>query len=429
MTTDGTATWETYLRSQFPAYLLPKSAVEKLSFEEASQFLAALADKPSAFTMLRNVSFLAPRMADLRSFVERVRVFVRSLPSTTEITQRYWNGGFQGKLDLRTTTLLHAQGRRTEFVTRTPRRDFDVPENIVLRSVCERLHALLKSVRQMTAELPDEESDTDPRQGWGSGGRECEGVLNHTLSATALRNVSARRAEEHDLGAARASRQPVFQEAARWHDDLHLGLDTTDPARIARTVAEGSLLPLSKDTQFEIAVAIRLIAGVSEALQIAQPGKWQQERGLVIAGRKDIATLRRGNLAIRFFYNQAELDAGATDHGVQHYLAPKSRMRPDVTVTICRGDDLLSALVIECKHTPHKDYLITGFKEAMLYRHEYAPVLRGAVKSVLVGSSATPNASHADREVISVAWNDWPPEEVISSVISALDLDETPHTP
>ncbi len=429
MTNDGAATWETYLRSQFPAYLLPKSAVEKLSVEEASRFLATLADKPSAFTMLRNVSFLAPRMGDLRSFVERVRVFVRALPSTTEITQRYWNGGFQGKLDLRTTTLLHAQGRRTEFVTRTPRRDFDLPENIVLRSVCERLHALLKSVRHMTAELPDEESDTELLQGWGSGGRECEGVLNHTLSATALRNVSTRRVDEHDLAAARGSRQPVFQEAARWHDDLHLGLDDADPARIARTVAEGSLLPLSKDTQFEIAVAIRLIARVSEALEIAQPGKWQHERGLVIAGRKDIATLRHGDLAIRFFYNQAELEAGATDRGVQHYFAPKSRMRPDVTVTICRGEHVLSALVVECKHTPSKDYLISGFKEAMLYRYEYASALRGAVKSVLVGSSAIPSAVHANQEVIAATWADWPPKEVVSSVIDAINSNERPGAP
>jgi hypothetical protein len=56
-------------------------------------------------------------------------------------------------------------------------------------------------------------------------------------------------------------------------------------------------------------------------------------------------------------------------------------------------------------------------------------VLRGAVKSVLVGSSAVPSALLADREVIAVAWNNWPPEEVVSSVISALDLDETPPTP
>jgi hypothetical protein len=36
---------------------------------------------------------------------------------------------------------------------------------------------------------------------------------------------------------------------------------------------------------------------------------------------------------------------------------------------------LLSALVVECKHSSNKDYLISGFHEAMLYRHEYAPVL------------------------------------------------------
>ncbi|MDQ3369008.1 MAG: hypothetical protein M3680_26590, partial [Myxococcota bacterium] len=157
--------------------------------------------------------------------------------------------------------------------------------------------------------------------------------------------------------------------------------------------------------------------------EIAQPGKWQHERGLVIAGRKDIATLRHGDLAIRFFYNQAELEAGATDRGVQHYFAPKSRMRPDVTVTIWRGEHVLSALVVECKHTPRKDYLITGFKEAMLYRYEYASVLRGAIKSVLVGSSTIPSAVHANQEVIAVTWADWPPEEAVSSVINAITLD------
>ena len=49
MTAESTASWETYLRTQFPAYLLPESAAEKLSEEEASRFLAALTGKPSAF--------------------------------------------------------------------------------------------------------------------------------------------------------------------------------------------------------------------------------------------------------------------------------------------------------------------------------------------------------------------------------------------
>lgn len=404
------SSWESYLRSQFPAYLLPESAAEKLSVEEAARFLHSLTGKPSAFAILRNVSFLAPRMPDLLAFVDRVRELVRALPSSTEITQRHWNGGFQGKLDLRATTMLHHQGRRTEFVTRTPRRDFDLPENIVLRSVCERLVVLLTDLR-LANMLPD--------AGWGIGGRECEGALRHLLAATALRNVSHRRAEGHEIAAARTSRQLVFHEAARWCDDLRAGLDDDDPTRIARTVSEGALLPLEASTRFEIAVAMKLIATVRESLAAFEGGEWTHERGLVMAGRKDVATLRRGDVAIRFFYNQAELDAGPTDLGVQHYFANGSRMRPDVTVTISRGKVLLSALVVECKHSPNKDYLINGFHEAMLYRHEYAHVLRGAVKAALVGSSEVPGAVRSGDEVVAVSWGDWPPKEVVTSIVDA----------
>jgi hypothetical protein len=407
---DGTATWETYLRSQFPAYLLPESAAEKLSVEEATRFLAALTGKPSAFTILRNVSFLAPRLADLLGFVRRIEVFVRALPSTTETVQRHWIGGFQGKLDLRTTTMLHVQGRRTEFVTRTPRRDFDLPENVVLRGVCDRILTVLTALRN-AGMLPD--------TGWGIGGRECEGVLRHVLATTAFRNVSSRPVDGHDLAAARAGRHPLFHEAARWHDELRSGLDDDDPARVARIVADGALLPLEAPTRFEIAVAMKLVAGVSHVLA---SGEWTHERSLVIAGRKDIATLRRGDITIRFFYNQAELDEGPTDLGVQHYFSNSSRMRPDVTVTINRKKELLSALVVECKHSPNKDYLISGFHEAMLYRYEYAPVLRGAVKSVVVGSSPVPGDVRAGDEVIAVTWDDWPPKEVITSIVGAAHL-------
>src|SRR4051812_26244343 len=183
MTVESAARWETYLRTQFPAYLLPSSATERLSEAAASRFLAALTGKPTAFANLRGVSFLAPRMMDLLAFVGRVRAQARVLPSTTETTQPHWVGGFQGKLDLRATAMLHQQGRRTEFVTRTPRRDFDLPENVVLRSVCERLVTLLAELR--IAKMM-------PEKGWSVRGRECEGALRHTLSTTALRNVSHR---------------------------------------------------------------------------------------------------------------------------------------------------------------------------------------------------------------------------------------------
>jgi hypothetical protein len=294
-------------------------------------------------------------------------------------------------------------------VTRAPRRDFDLPENIVLRSVCERLVTVLAELR-IARVLPE--------TGWGVGGRECEGALRHTLRTTALRNVSHRDVRALDLTSARSARHPVFHEAARWHDDLCAGLDADDPAQIARTVADGALLPLDAASRFEIAVAMKLIATVSEALASAKPPEWTHERGLIVAGRNDLATLRRGALAIRFFYNQAILAAGPTDLGVQHYLARNSRMRPDVTVTVERDGTLLSALVVECKNTEDPSYLATGFREAMLYRHEYASFLRGSVKSVLVTAGPVPGRPRMDHEVIAVTWDAWPPAEAIDSLLS-----------
>lgn len=404
----ASASWETYLRSQFPAYLLPKAAAEQLSVEQATRFLAALTGKPFAFAALRNVSFLAPRLEELLGFARRIEECVRSLPSTTVTIQRSWVGGFEGKLDLRATAMLRAQGRRTEVVTRTPRRDFDLPENIVLRNVCERLLVLLDELRRASL-LPD--------QGWGLGARECEGTLRRVLSASALRNVTSRRAAPHEVVGAATARHPYFHEAARWHEALQGVLDSEDPSHIARLVAEGALLPLDASKRFEIAVAMKLIARVSDYLTAAEPGRWVHERGLIIAGRRDIATLRSGDLAIRFFYNQAELDAGLTDLSVQHYFATNSRMRPDVTVTVNRDEEVLSALVIECKHSANKEYLVSGLRDAMLYRHEYASVLRGAVKAVLVGSGAVPGAVRRGDEVVAVTWDNWPPPEVVTEIV------------
>ena len=411
MTAETATRWETYLRTQFPGYLLPKSAAERLSEAEASRFLAALTGKPTAFAILRGVSFLAPRMTDLLAFVGRLKEQVRALPSITEMTQSHWIGGFQGKLDLRATAMLHHQGRRTEFVTRAPRRDFDLPENIVLRSVCERLVTLLADLR--IAKMM-------PEKGWGVGGRECEGALRHTLGTTALRNVSHRSVHAIDLASARAARHPVSHEAARWHDDLRAGLEADDPAQIARTVAEGALLPLDAASRFEIAVAMKLISRVDEALTVAEPRKWTYERALIVPGRSDLATLRRGALAIRFFYNKAILGPGPTDLGIQHYFANNSRMRPDVTVTLERDGTLISALVVECKNTDDPSYLATGFREAMLYRHEYASVLHGSVKTVLVTAGPVPGMPRQDHDVIAVTWDAWPPAEAIASLLSSV---------
>src|SRR5580700_11505744 len=132
--------WRTFLDGQFPGYLLPESSVHALTVEEATKFLAALSGRPNQLEVVRASSTLGAHGGQLERFVRDELVdVVRALPSRTETETKTWIGGFVGRLDVARTSVLHSQGARSSFVTRLPRRRFDLPENVLLRWVAERL--------------------------------------------------------------------------------------------------------------------------------------------------------------------------------------------------------------------------------------------------------------------------------------------------
>jgi hypothetical protein len=403
--------WDEYLRSQFPAFLLPESATHRLSAEEASRFLGALSGNPDALGLLRLVSLLAPAISngDLSGFVGRAVDFVRSLPSTTTIESKVWVGGYRGYLNVRATTALHQQGRSSEFVTRTPRRVFDLPENVVLRAVCSRLHRLLIQLRNA---MPASES------GWRSGSTHCEGQLLKALNSSALRLVTDRAVSALDVSTAQQARHSIYREAVRWYERVGSALDDDEPATIARVVSEGALIPLTASVRFEIAVAIRLIQSVESRLDSTHSAPWDLERGLISAGRRDVARLHRAGTEIRFYYNQAVLPPGQIDKGTAHYFGRYGRMRPDLTVTVARDDRPLAALVVECKLSDDPGYVVSGFHEAMIYRYEYSDALVGPVKAVLVTSGRVVGLPRPSDDVVAVPWSAWPPIEVLDCIVS-----------
>jgi hypothetical protein len=406
---DATADWDIYVRSRFPGYLLPESAAQSLSVEEARRFLEAVAGRPDQLDILRAVSVFSPRIASLQTFVrDAVADLVRNLPSRTARLRREWEGGFQGRLAVAETLDLHMAGRRTTFVTQSRRRSFDLPENVFLRAICERLLSLIVSLRAAKA-MPD--------AGWGTGIRESEGILRRLLSSTALREVPSARATVADENAARAARHDAYRQAVTWASWLREALDDDDPRRIARVVSEGALLPLADSTRFELAVAIRFAEALHVALDAREPSRWRAERALVLPGRKDIlAFVRDDGVTVRVFYNQAVLPAGAADLGGAHYLGNTGRLRPDVTVTISRGEERLGATVMECKLTENAGYILSGYHEAMLYRWEYAEHLLPWPKAILVASGSVQGSARASDDVIATTWKAWPSPAVITAI-------------
>jgi hypothetical protein len=404
-----TPAWEDFVRAHFPGYLLPESAPHALSVEEATLFLERLTGRPHELALLRAVSTISPRMDALRAFAFRVLPeLVRALPSLTEITQREWEGGFQGRLELRPTLAYWAAGQRTRFVTRARERSFALPENVLVRAVTERLLGVLADLRQ---------GGVLGASGWGADVPACEGQLRHLLASTVLREVPAEPLESRHEEAAHAGRHPCHTAALDWHRALRGGLDDRDPVAIAAVLANGALNPLDEPTRFEIAVVIKLVKALWERTEQTGGGRWTLHRCLVRRGRHEVAALERDDgAAVRVYYNQSHLAAGPCDLGARHYFGHTGRMRPDVTVVAEKAGEK-SAAVIEIKLTEDSRYIVDGFHEAMLYRWEYARLLRGWPKAILVTLANVQGPVREEDDVVAVGWNGWVPEKLVDGLL------------
>jgi hypothetical protein len=407
--------WEDELALDFAGYLLPEAtAGSGLTVDQADRFLSRLTLRPGTLAFLRTVSLLASRCQDLESFaLIELPAAIRELPSLTCSVERRWEGAFQGRLQVGSTLKERLAGRPTAFVTRTRRRSFATPENIVLRAVAERLLACVTLIRARHLDAP---------RGWAARLPEIEGVLRHSVERTVLKEVPLQRPSAVDESSARSSRIKAHRSAAAWAARLREGLDSEDRAAIARVVAEGALVPLSPTTRFELAVLLRLARGLEAHMAQTQPDRWRVDRGLVLTDRAEVVRFVRSDDAeVRLHYNQSVLPSGACDEGVHRYLNYAGRLRPDITLMLRSVGGQESAVVIEVKLSEDRGYVAGGFHEAMLYRHEYDTWLRGWPKAILVCPTAETAPCRLEDDVVAVGWDSWPPAVVTAALVTWLD--------
>ena len=171
--------WQEYLSTRAIGFLLPLAEVNGVSLESATTLLERLIKTPRALRLLRLASVFSSCVSELASFTDAVESLVRVLPSRSTIQTRHWQGGFHGRLDIRATQMLHAQGQRTSFVTREPVRNFDFPETVFLRAV---LHRVVESIR----ELREHEAISE-KYGWGQLALSEANRLEHVVESSRLR--------------------------------------------------------------------------------------------------------------------------------------------------------------------------------------------------------------------------------------------------
>lgn len=408
--------WEEYLSGRAIGFLLPEAEANGVSLESAETLLERLTGSARALRLLRLASVFSGRLAELASFAEAVESLVRVLPSRSTIRTRHWQGGFHGRLDVRATQMLHAQGQRTTFVTREPVRSFDFPETLFLRAV---LHRLVASIR----ELRDHDAISE-KHSWGQVVLSVASRLEHLVESSRLRQVPLLGLKELSAhrAAAMVARHQAYRLAVEWNQQMADGLDSSDPREIARVLAQGALWPASVDTRFEIAVALRLVEALNRRLsEKCAAGGFGFSRAIVMKDRSEIAVFTRGTRTLSVFYNQAVLPSGNCDLGTARYVGLNGRMRPDVTLTLQSGAVDVTSFVIEVKLTSDRSYVAQGFKEAVLYRWEYANHLNSWPKAVVVTScSLPPPELRREDDVLAVDWANWASGELVDAFLAPL---------
>jgi hypothetical protein len=402
------ADWEAYFAEQFPAYLLPQGRRRPLSAEAVARFLERLHETPRALFLLRTSSFLAACANEIRGFVlDELPLLIPSLPPRAQTDARLVTGPIEGRLDIPATLKQRLEGRPGLAVIRAPRIRVDRPETILLKAVAARLLEVLRAFRSAGG---SQLASAGPFQGLAA----CEEALDRTLAATPLGSLPDEPITPFHERAAMEARRPGYALAARLHRALHEGLDTVDPELIARLVAEGALSPIEASTRFELAVLIRLIQALKQRLEERAPGRWRLHRTVILPDRCDVAELAgEEGSRIRVFYNQAVLSPGPHDRGVRHYLGQQGRLRPDITLIMEGHSRGTRAAVVEIKLSSEPDYLAQGYRQALVYRHEFAPELAPWPKAVLVCSAEIPGDPRREDDVIAVSWSQWVPDSVL----------------
>lgn len=408
-------TWQAYLDEQFPGFLLPHTERSRLTRAAAECFLERLGLGAAQLPLLRAMSLLAAHDGELHSFAtEWLPELIRALPSRADVEQRTWRGGFHGRLDIPATLQLHAGGDPSAFVTRARRRQFDLPENVFVRSLASRSLRLLESLD--ARELLHGNS-------WTARAVESLASLRRLTSSTLLREVPEAPVQTFHVQATRHARHPAYRAALRWYEPVVDALDHDDSQRLAAILGDGALRPGSEPKRFEIAVLLTLLAGIERRLALL--GDYTASRDLIASDRRQIATFERPDATrIEVFYDQVVLPRGAPlgarDRGVSHYLGSSGRLRPDITVCVTRRDGSKVYTVFEIKLSDDVGYAASGYAEAIVYRHEYAPFLAGWPKAVLVTSRATHGKPRREDDVVAVSWSELANAEIIDGLLEGV---------
>lgn len=318
-------------------------------------------------------------------FIKQLPQRLRRIKTTVKQETEIFDGGVRGRINWNDTIKQRYNqdpNGKTLFVCDKREKNYNIPENIILKSLLQIVHKIVYSDLSVAFK-----NEYEWLKGWVKE-KELKDVLNQLF----FRNVYLKRIDltntivtDRMISSASKSRIPLYREAAfllsRYRKLMNYELD---PREAKELLINTFIKPEKIDVLFELYWAIKIIKQFKNAIfQLIEPGsnivaKWESDgyryvmyhNSTGIFGLKESIEDLNKKLGNRDNYLGRELKVLEKIEQMAQIKPDKSLWggRPDIILEkYGKADKIMSVFIGEVKYTDDWNYAIQGLKELLEY--------------------------------------------------------------
>ena len=345
----------------------------------------ALDQRFNDYELLLDLHFILK--PEVVGFAEQLSERIRNVRTETTTVTQTQRGGIDGHINWCSTMKTRYATNpydRSLFVTENRSKDYDIPENIVLKRLLSIIYATLRDADEYLKANYDWVTDR-----WQANDNiidEFQRTVERNVHIRRIRDPEAYEPTERMLTSAENARQKIYRDAAellRARDNLFDG----DPDAIRSLLTQTAITPDDQAQLFELYVLFRFISTL-EDFQDTQP-IFQT----IKSGRNEVARIE-GKQEVVIYYDTSASDRGLSfrtepDIGdrkptraeyvqrsardvASNYFNKKFQNhtgRPDIIVLEIKSDEPLEYeyLIAEVKHSTREETIRAGIRETLEY--------------------------------------------------------------
>lgn len=329
----------------------------------------------SIFYLLENQEFISGQLYHI----------VRQISHSTRDERVLSEGAIRGRIDWGASLkewCSHGYVNKNAYVCREAVKEFDTPENLLLKYVLKKTDGILK---RLPTELVKEISEQQEKEKtpWTND----LALMSHELSKY-MKNVyiksisSVNMIDAKTESRAKGTRKIAYHKAIEAYDMYNTYVNNSmnliqedNIEEIRKVLNRTSLLALDENARYEIYALIKVLNGLNNIASV-EDLHW----GPIKSGREEIAFFEKvgDGLSIRVYYNT--LPAGMKNSKeysriLEIYKLPGGPRRPDIILEFtCENNTYY--LLIEVKNTNNRDYIVDGLYKVFGYLKDYEEVFK-----------------------------------------------------